>query len=551
MNDVAQAVVVEKKGSPLIWLIPLIALVITCWFGYKSIYDKGPEVTIIFDSGEGIEANKTKIRYKEVDIGLVKKVKLSDDLTKVVVRVQFVKGAEKYLKEKTRFWIVKARVGAGEVSGLDTLLSGVYIGIDPVQEGDRAKRFNGLSKAPVVRSDTQGRHYVLRAQTLGSLDLGASVFFRKIKVGHVVGYELSNDNQHVDIQIFVRAPFHNLIANNTRFWDISGLEMSLDANGFQLSTESATTMFMGGIAFDTPMSLEKDTQAEEYAVFEFYENHKAAKVKRYAKKRYYVLYFNDSVRGLSPGAPVTFRGLELGRVIDVRIEFDPNKLNVRIPVLIEVEPERFNIVSFDTQQAQETLVGMQDVIDALVQKGLRAQLATGNLLTGQLVIDFDFHKDVTLAQIEMSGQYPVLPTVANQFGTMTAGINKAIDKINSLPLDEISQDIRSLMASLNQVASDPEIARVGSTINELLSTIDTLTNNMNQETIPALNTALLNATGTLNSVQAMMGPDAPMETELRRLMVEVAEAARAVKSAADYIERHPESILHGKGSENK
>ena len=547
LDDVAEAVVVEKPGISYIWIIPLVAVLIAAWLAYKSVAEQGPVVTVSFSHAEGIEAGKTKVRFKDVDIGLVEHVSLSQDLSQVVVSIQLVKGAERYLSKDTRFWIVKARLNAGEVSGLDTLFSGVYIGIDPVINGEPASHFEGLDKPPIVSSDEAGRHFILRAQSLGSLDTGAAVYFRQIEVGQIVDYELSADNEYVDIQVFVRAPYYQLITTSTRFWDISGMDVKLDASGVHVNTESLATILLGGIAFETPVSLEKNTPAEEYTLFEFYESRHAAQVKRYSNKSYYVLYFNESVRGLTPGAPVEFRGMEIGRVVDVRIEFDADRLDVRIPVLIEVEPERFNIVTQPDQNKTFTLMDTHDVVDALVAKGLRAQLATGNLLLGQLVVELDFHDNVLPAQVVMAGEYPVLPTVTNQFEEITTGVVKVIDKLNALPLDDIGRDFKSIVSQVNTIVSDPELATLVGTANETLNSISDLSNNLNAQSVPALNTALAQAEDTLNSAQLLIGPDAPVGRELNRLIIELAEAARAVRLVADYLERHPEALLYGKG----
>ena len=548
MDEVAEPLVVEKSRISYIWIIPIVAVLIAMWLAYKSFDEKGPLVTIVFEHAEGIQAGKTKIRYKDVEVGVVKQVSLTTNLDQVVITAQFVKGAERYLTKKTRFWIVKAHVKAGEVSGLDTLFTGVYIGIDPVVNDQRADYFVGLDKPPIVGSDEQGKHYTLRAQSLGSLDTGSAVYFRQIEVGRVASYALSKDRQYVDIEIFVQSPFDDLITSSTRFWDISGVDVRLDGQGLQVNTGSLMSVIAGGIAFDTPISLEKAVPAEEHTLFEFYENRNAAQVKRFSNKSYYVLYFNESVRGLSPGALVEFRGMEIGRVVDVRIEFDADRLDVRIPVLIEIEPERFNIVSHGNANAV-TLMDTDDVVDALVAKGLRAQLTMGNLLMGQLVVELNFHDDVPPAKVEMNGQYAVLPTVPNQLEEITTGLAKFIEKVNDLPLEAIGRDIRQAVAGINTLVNDPELAKISGVANETLASIEQLTKNLQVESVPALNEALFKAGDTLNSVQALIGPDAPVGRELSRLIVELAEAARAVRLVADYIERNPEAVLYGK--ENK
>ena len=548
-SNYAESVVVETSRFSYIWVIPLVAIFIAIWLAYTTISEQGPTITIEFTNAEGIEAGKTKIRYKDVDMGLVERMSLSPDLSRVIVTVRLVNGFEQYLKENTRFWIVKARVHAGEVSGLTTLFSGVYIGIDPVVGGKSSNHFVGLDKPPVVTSDENGRHYILRAQSLGSLDTGSPVYYRQIEVGQVVAYELSEDNQYVDMQVFIRAPFHHLVTTSTRFWDVSGLDLTVDANGLQVNSESVMTLLLGGISFETPVSLEKDIPASDNALFDFYENRNAAQVKRYSNKSYYLLYFNDSVRGLMPGASVEFRGMQIGRVVDIRIEFDADHLEVRIPVLIELEPERFNIIASNEDSRVVSLTDTHDVIDALVDKGLRVQLTTVNVLMGSLVVELDFHEDVPPTQVDMSGQYPVLPTIPNQFDEITTGLAKIIDRINALPLEAIGNDIQKAFANLNGLVSDPELTKTAGLLNDSLTSVKALSGSLNAESVPALNSALVNVVSTLDSAQSLIGPDAPFGRELNNLIVELAEAARAVRLVADYLERHPESMLYGKGDD--
>ncbi len=544
---IVEAVVVEKPRFSYIWIVPLVAVFIAAWLAYTTIAERGPTITIEFSNAEGIEAGKTKVRYKDVDMGWVESMALSPDLSRVIVTVRLVKGFESYLKKDTRFWIVKARVRAGEVSGLSTLFSGVYIGTDPVAEGEVVSHFVGLDKPPVVTSDEDGRHYTLRARSLGSLDTGSPVYYRQIEVGQVVAYELSKDHQYVDIQIFIRSPFHDLVTTSTRFWDVSGLDLTVDANGLQVNSESVVTLLLGGISFETPVSLEKGIPAANNALFEFYENKSAAQVKRYSNKSHYLLYFNDSVRGLMPGAPVEFRGMQIGRVVDIRIEFDADHLDVRIPVLIELEPERFNVFARNEDARVVSLADTHDVIEALVAKGLRVQLTTVNMLMGSLAVELDFHDNVPSTQVDMTGPYPVLPTVPNQFDEITTGLAKIIDRVNALPLEAIGKDVQRVFGKLNDLVSDPELNKTAHLVNELLVSVRSLSGNLSTESVPALNTALVNVVSTLDSAQSLIGPDAPLGRELNRLIIDLAEAARAVRLVSDYLERHPESLLYGKG----
>jgi paraquat-inducible protein B len=263
----ARAVVKPKKSVSIVWIVPLVALLIGGWLAYRAITEKGPTITITFKSAEGLEAGKTKIKFKDVEVGQVEEIRLSPDLSQVMVTAQLTKDAKDYLSENTRFWVVRARVVGGGVSGLGTLFSGAYIGMDPGKPGKTVRSFKGLETPPIVTTDLPGRHFMLRAERLGSLDIGKPVYFRQIQVGQVVAYELQKDGQAIDIKIFIHAPHHESVRKNTRFWNAGGLDVSVDAGGIKVNTESFVTIMIGGIAFETPMDSDPGPAAQEEEVF--------------------------------------------------------------------------------------------------------------------------------------------------------------------------------------------------------------------------------------------------------------------------------------------
>ncbi|MBW1819299.1 MAG: MCE family protein, partial [Deltaproteobacteria bacterium] len=382
----ARAVVKPKKSVSIVWIVPLVALLIGGWLAYKAITEKGPTITITFKSAEGLEAGKTKIKFKDVEVGQVEEIRLSPDLSQVVVTAQLTKDTKDYLSENTRFWVVRARVAGGGVSGLGTLFSGAYIGMDPGKPGKKARSFKGLETPPIVTTDLPGRHFMLKAETRGSLDVGDPVYFRQIQVGQVVAYEMEKDGQAVDIKIFINAPHHERVHKTTRFWNAGGLDVSVDANGIKVNTESFVAIMIGGIAFETPADSEPGPAAQEGEIFRLYDRREDIYKKTYVKKNSWLLHFQGSVGGLSVGAPVKFKGIKIGEVIDLKLEFDYDTMAFRIPVEIEIEPER---IAMTGKQTIDRMGGNE----ILVEKGLRARLKQGNLITGQLFIDLDMYPD--------------------------------------------------------------------------------------------------------------------------------------------------------------
>jgi len=405
-SNVPKAVVQTKKSFSIVWLVPLVAILIGGWLVYKALSEKGPNITITFKTAEGLEAGKTKIRYKDVEIGLVESISLSKDLSHVVLTAELVKEVDRHLTDTTRFWVVRAQLTAGEVSGLGTIFSGAYIAMDPGKGGAPIRTFKGLETPPAVTSDLPGSQFILVSEKLGSIDTGSPVYFRQIKVGKVGSYKLDEDGRAVTIQIFINAPYDKLVHKNTRFWNASGLDLAVDASGLRIDTQSIVSVLIGGLAFDTPVSLESHDSAGSGDKFTLYNNHQDALMKSYKIKKYWVLYFEDSVRGLSPGAPIELAGIQIGQVVDIDLEVDMEKIAFRIPVLIETEPERV----FDIN-AMPTDMDNRQFMDSLVAKGLRAQLKTGNLLTGKLFVELDFHPDAPAQKIIWDNKYPELPTV--------------------------------------------------------------------------------------------------------------------------------------------
>lgn len=509
-DAIPEAVVMTRSGVSIVWLIPLIAALIGGWLAWKAFSEQGPTITISFKSAEGLEAGKTKIRYKDVEIGQVETIKLSDDLSHVIVTAQLVKGASDYLTEKTRFWVVRASVRAGQVSGLGTLLSGAYIGIDPVTEGKSARHFEGLDTPPVITTGLPGHHFILKASRRGSLEVGAPVYYRQIQVGEVVAYDIGEDAESIDFKVFIHAPYDQKVSENTQFWNASGLDVSVTAEGIKVDTESLVSILIGGIAFGASNSEAAGAVAQEGQVFNLYENRAAAQKKEYAEKRRFLLYFDGSVRGLSPGAPVEFRGIKIGEVVDVKLQINVETRKFQIPVLIDLEPQRVTPsgqlppewVQLDKQERQNR------IFDQLVAQGMRAQLKTGNLLTGKLLVDMDMYDKVKTAAIDYNGTYPVLPTVPTSLEEISSRVATILDKLEQFPVDKIGKDMDATLEGLQ------------------------LTVTQTQKTLAAL--------------EKTLSTDSPLQQELQQTLEELSGAARSLRLLADYLERNPEAILRGK-----
>ena len=540
LSDLPQADVRSKKQISIVWLIPIVAVLIGGWLAYKGLSEKGPMVTITFESAEGLEAGKTQVKYKDVQLGQVATIHFNADLSRVLITAELVKEATPFLTENTRFWVVRPRVTASGISGLGTLFSGAYIGMDPGMEGAPARRFKGLEIPPVVTTGMPGHDFLLRATTLGSLDIGSPVYYRQIKVGQVIGYELDKKGQSLSIKIFVNRPHDKLVRANTRFWNASGLDLKLDASGIKLNTESLVSIIMGGIAFDTPTSLEAGGPAQEGRVFRLYGTRESIFERTFTEKEHYILHFKGSIRGLTVGAPVEFRGIKIGQVLDIKAEFNQETLTPQITVLIETEPQRWVILGKATMDDKTQM-------DKLVAKGLRAQLKTGSLLTGQLFVDWDFHPDASPAQVKYGQKFPELPTIPAPLQIITARVNNLLSKIETVPIEKIGKNLDDTLENVKNITASAELMQAVRALNQTLQETRELAQNLNTNVAPAITATLDQAQQTLVSVESTLGKDAPLQYEMRQVLKELGDAARSLRVLLQYLERHPEALIFGKG----
>ena len=532
----------KKHRISIVWLVPLLALAVGGWLVYKAISEKGPTITISFKSAAGLEAGKTKIKYKDVELGQVVSIELDDGLSQVIVKAELVKKAEKFLSQNSRFWVVRARVAAGSISGLGTLFSGAYIGLDPGKSGQPKTYFKGLEIPPVVTTELPGSHYMLRAASLGSLDIGDPVYFRRIEVGQVVSYKLDQDGQAVTVKVFINDPHHQLVRKNTRFWNASGLDVSIGAEGIRVDTESFVTMMIGGLAFDTPSNQEPGEPAEENDVFDLYKNRESMSEKIYVKKNRWLLYFDSGARGLNRGAPVELQGIQIGQVLDVNLEFNVEKADFRVPVLIETEPERLRTIGKYPEGAEK-----QKAMDYLVEKGMRAQLKSGSLITGQLLVALDMHPEAPPAKINWEGSYPVVPTVPAALEEITTSLTQVLNKVEKLPIEQIGNDLRDTVSGAKRLINSAELQHSVKALDQTLTQAQMFVAVLNTDVAPELKTAVSNLNSALIQAQKLAKSlNSNVAPQADRTLKEFQAAARSIKVWAEYLERHPEALIRGK-----
>lgn len=534
-SNLAEPAVTRRRNwlPSLIWLIPIVAALVGVTLVARILIDRGSDIVVTFKTAEGLEAGKTAVRYKDVQIGTVQSIRLANDRSHVRVRVQLKKEANGFTAADTRFWVVRPRLDTSGISGLGTLLSGAYIGADAGSAEDSADEFTGLEVPPIVTRDASGKQYLLRARDIGSLDIGSPVYFRRIKVGQLAAYELDPDGRGVTLRVFVNAPYEKFVGVNTRFWQASGVDLEVGASGIKLRTQSLATVLLGGIAFQAPDDA-LGPLAKENTEFALAPDEVTAMKEPDGPAQTMLLYFNQSLRGLSPGAVVDFRGVEIGEVKSIGVLFDREEREFKMPVLVQIYPDRLRRNATGPSESRAT---QTERLKFLIAKGLRAQLRTGNLLTGQVYVALDFFPKEKAVAVDVNHSPIELPTVANSLDQIQEQVSDIARKLNKVPIEEIGADLRKSLATLNKT----------------LASAETLAKSLNNDVAPEMTAAMKDvrktlgtADKTLSAAEKTLADDAPLQSDLRQTLREVTRAAGSLRILTDYLERHPESLLRGK-----
>ena len=512
-ENLPQATVVPGKRTRIsvVWIIPILAAAVAIGIAVQRLLSEGPTITVVFKAAEGIEAGKTFVKYKDVNIGQVTAVRLSSDYSKVEVTAKIAKSAAGLIVEDAKFWIVEPRVTLSGITGLGTLLSGNYIGFEAGKSDKKQRNFTGLEVPPIITGGQPGRQFVLKAEDLGSLGIGSPIYYRRLQAGQVIAYDLAGDGKAIELKVFVNAPYDRHVNSGTRFWNASGVDVSIGAGGVEVRTQSLVALVAGGIAFDTPPFAAKAEPAAANTAFTLYSDRPIAMKQPDVIAARYVLHFTETLRGLSVGAPVALLGLPAGEVTAVGLDIDPTTRTIRGRVEIVSYPERLlarasakqaDIAQAIVRSAQERHAFMQHMVEV---RGLRAQLRSGSLLTGQLFVAFDYFPDAPKAKVDWSQDPTELPVVPSTLTDLEAKLASIITKLDKLPYEAIGEDLRKALVSLDQVLK--------------------------------------------NTDANLLSQNAPAQQELRDVLQEVARAARSIRVLTDYLERHPEALVRGKTEE--
>ncbi|MBS0639945.1 MAG: MCE family protein, partial [Proteobacteria bacterium] len=549
-SAVLRAAVDRRRRISLIWAIPVITLLIGGWLAWQTARERGPLITITFQTAAGLTANQSHVRHKDVDMGVVQKIALTPDRKQVQVTVRMTRDAEVLLTQGAEFWVVRPRFFAGSISGLQTLVSGSYIDMRPGLEGADAKReFAGLENPPVLQSDVPGRTFLLKANRLGSLSLGSPVMYRDLDVGEVLGWDVGEMARDVTLHVFVREPFDKYVHDDSRFWNASGASVQLGANGVQFQIESLRAILLGGIAFETPDDSTGTVESAADRTFTLYQNKEAADASVFKRSLPFVTNMTTSVSGLGAGSPVTLHGIKVGEVSSVTLLYNRTDDQVVVPVHFTLEPGRIAELNLP---AGERLDGwMED----LVKRGLRVKMETANFLTGQKQLVMDMFPDAAPGTLHKQGDAYVIPAEGGGEDIATAAGN-LVSRLNSIPFQAIGDNLNRTLQGASALTNNEDLTASLTQLRETLEKTQSLVTALDKGATPALQrlpaiangleATVRNADKALANVQASYGGDSRFNRSVDTAMAELAQAARSIRVLADLLSRHPEALIRGR-----
>lgn len=527
----------RRFNASWIWLVPAIAALVGLSLVINAWRQQGPAITISFQTAQGLESGKTVVKYKDVVVGKVTHIRLSPDHSKVIVKVDLEKSAGNIAVSDSRFWVVRPRIGLGGVSGIDTLLSGSFIGVDVGKSTQTQTDFVGLENPPSVLHDSRGKSFTLQSSDLGSLDIGSPVYYRRIQVGRVASYKLDEDGKGVTMKIFVDSPYDKFVTNESRFWNASGVDVTISADGLKLNTQSLATVLAGGVAFnDAPGPHADEKPADEDASYTLFDTEANAMAPPDGAPRYIVMRFDQTLRGLAVGAPVEFRGINFGHVVSIRMDYDEKSGHFPIYVGAVVYPDRLGRAHkklAEIAKSKGDNDDMSHLIGGLVAHGLRAEAKAGNLLTGQLYISLDLVPNAPKVAYNPDARPLEIPTVPGSLDKLQEQMAQIVDKLSKIPFDAIGNNLNHTLADL-----DSTIKQVNGNVLPAF-----------QETLKGVNRTVGTANQTLGTANSALSADSPLQQNLAGTLQELQRMARSLRALTDYLNTQPSSLIRGRSKD--
>jgi paraquat-inducible protein B len=531
----------RRRWFSWVWVVPLLAVAIVAGLAIRAFVDRGPLITISFSDAEGIEAGDTKIRHKDVNLGTVESLYLNSEMSRVFVRARMRRSVTPHLTSNTRFWIVRPRVGVGGISGLSTLVSGSYIEMYPGSGNGPAQRsFAGLDDPPALTPDIPGRSFILHTNDLGSLSAGSPLNYRGIPVGEVEGYQLDASGKQLNVYAFVRSPFEKYVTSQTRFWNSGGIDLAVGVQGLRFRASSWQQLISGGVSFDTPDSALEATESPAGTAFRLYDNQYDAQRDPRGATLQYRVSFPGGVGEIGPGTAVQLQGADIGQITESHLQYDDESQSIITRAVVQIDPSHIEIVHRRT--GRESDAGADPVsalsarIERLVAKGLRAHLVSANFLTSSKVVSLDIVPEAPQAHIRQVDGMPEMPATA------------------TTDIATILASVQSVLKHVDKATAGPALGHAITELDRTLTHLDQVTSEIEPQIKPimqSLRDTAEAAQRTLQSANNVLGTSAASGADLPRLIRELTDSARSLRDLADYLGRHPESLLRGRKGEAK
>jgi paraquat-inducible protein B len=559
MSDELPVAVVRTRADrrlriSLIWAIPLVTMFVAAWLAWDTLSKRGQQITIRFDTAAGLQANQSRIRSRDVELGVVEKVVLGPNQRYVVVTARMVRDASPLLTDKAQFWVVKPRFFAGSLTGLETLVSGSYIQLEPGGDGGKpTTEFVGLEDPPVLRSSVPGHTFRLKSPRIGSLNPGSPILFRDLIVGEVLGWDVGEMAKEVTIQAFVRAPYDRYVHDRSVFWNASGASVQLGGNGLKLELESLRALVLGGVAFDTSDKALASPVADQNREFVLHADRQAAETADFDRSLRFLSYFKGSVAGLDAGATVTLHGLRIGAVTDVTLDYDATADAVKVAVRYGIEPGRIAGLDLPTDR------DLDERMAGLVRRGLRVRLESASLVTGSKQLAIDVVPGAPEAVLSKQGDAFVLPTVNDGQTDIATAAGELMGRLRTIPFEQIGENLNQMLAGANGTINDPNLRHAIAALHETLTSTQTLMANVNKNADPLLKRLpkiaadlegmVKHANQLVGSLDDNNNPGSRFGRDLNRTLGQLSDAARSVRMLADMLSRHPEALVRGRSDQ--
>lgn len=537
-----------------VWIIPIIALILGLWLVKRSHDEKGEIITIRFENADGIKEGKTEVKCRNVNIGMVENIRLTDDL-EVEVEVRVKPSHLHLIRKDSRFWVERPRIEGASISGLGTLISGAFLQLDPGIGEEGVREFTGLETPPLTPRTVEGLRLTLTAEQPGSVGIGSGIYFNENLIGRVESRAFNMDTRTVFFGVFIEQEYSSLITDNSLFWQSSGISLHIGADGFDLELPSLDSLVAGRISVGVPEGIPAGEPIPDDSLLALFQSQEEALNTNFQGGVEFLLLLDESLRGLRVGSPVEFRGLRIGRVGKISYNLIEDVNIEQIPILVQLD-KRLMSTHFPPSILDEGEAGFERAL----QQGLRASLKSSNLLTGQLYVDLDYYPDLTYAGIEQRGDLIVLPTVHTGLESLQDKVGALLDKFNALELDELvtkvgqtSDEATEALSNVNlaMVSSKGVVADAQNTLKDISETVKSLNAILIADDTKALSGDLRDTLAQVNKSLEPLSNNGAVYGDLRRTMDELRSAIRSIERMSTEIADKPNSLLFGKDPNTK